>query len=72
MKMMRVELASPPDRERLVAPIMIGDEQWAEVNREEERLRIEIYPCRSGSAWVFDFEETISALLEARERLRGR
>jgi hypothetical protein len=68
---MRVEIASPPDREKLVTPIMIDSEQWAEVNQESERLQIEIYPRRDGQPWIFDFEQVVEALLEARRRLRG-
>ncbi len=32
-----IQIASPPDREKLVALIMIGSEQWAELNRESEK-----------------------------------
>jgi len=68
---MRVEIASPPDREKLVAPILVDNEQWAEVNQETDRLQIEIYPRRDGSPWVFDLEEVLQSLAEARRRLRG-
>ena len=68
---MRVEIASPPDRERLVAPILIDDEQWAEVNQESDRLQIEIYPRRDGTPWVFDLEDVAKSLTEAERRLRG-
>lgn len=68
---MRVEVASPPDREQLVAPILVGNEQWAEVNQETDRLQIEIYPRRDGSPWVFDLEEVLQSLAEASRRLRG-
>ena len=30
----KVELASPPDRDKLVAPLMLDNEQWAEELRE--------------------------------------
>ncbi|HEV3257326.1 MAG TPA: hypothetical protein VG013_10635 [Gemmataceae bacterium] len=69
---MRVEIASPPDRDKLVAPIMFADQQWAEVNQEKERLQLEIYPRRDGQPWLFDFEEAVQALLEARRRLLGK
>jgi hypothetical protein len=68
---MRVELASPPDREKLVAPILVDNEQWAEVNQETDRLKIEIYPRRDGGPWVFDLEEVLESLAEASRRLRG-
>jgi hypothetical protein len=42
----KIELASPPDREKLVANIFFGLDQWTELNQEkgtltlEERLRL--------------------------------
>ena len=69
--MMRVEIASPPDREKLVAPIMVDTVQWAEVNHEKGRLQVEIYDRQDGQPWVFDVEEVIEALLEAKPRLQG-
>ena len=30
----RICLSSPPDREKLVAEIFVGDVQWAEINQE--------------------------------------
>ena len=68
---MRVEIASPPDREKLVAPIMLDGEQWAEVNQEKERLQVEIYPRRDGEPWVLDLEEVVEAFKEAQRRLLG-
>ena len=68
---MRVEIASPPDREKLVAPILLDGEQWAEVNQEKHRLQVEIYPRRDGKPWIFDLEEVVQALNEAQRRLLG-
>jgi hypothetical protein len=66
-----LKIASPPDREKLVAPIMLDGEQWAEINQETERLQVEIYPRRDGEPWVFDLEEVIEAFKEAQRRLSG-
>jgi hypothetical protein len=71
MNTMRVEIISPPDRDKITASIMIGNEQWSEVNQESDRLQIEIYPCRNTGAWLFGFEETLEALIEAKKRLVG-
>jgi hypothetical protein len=68
----RVEIASPPDRENLVAPILLENEQWAEVSQESNQLLIEIYPRRDGTPWIFDLEEVINSLMEARRRLEGK
>jgi hypothetical protein len=34
----KIELASPPDREKLVASILVEHQQWAEINAESETL----------------------------------
>ena len=66
---MRIEIASPPDREKLVAAIMLDGEQVAEVNQENERLQVEIYPRRDGEPWVFDLEEVVKTFKAAQQRL---
>jgi hypothetical protein len=65
----RVIFASPPDREKLVAMIDFGNEQWAELNEEADRGVIELYPRRDGEPWVFDFDEMLLALDSAKQRL---
>jgi hypothetical protein len=67
--MINVEIASPPDREYMTAPLMVEYEQLAEVDQESGSLAIEFYPRRDGQPWRLDFEEVIAALLEARKRL---
>ena len=66
---MRVCISSPPDRERLVAEILLGDEQWAELNQEGNKLSLEIYPKRSGEYWLLDFEDVVDILVEPKRRL---
>jgi hypothetical protein len=63
---MEIILASPPDREFLVAELWAGDEQWAEVNREAGAIRVEIYGRRDGQPWLLDVDEALSALGRAR------
>jgi hypothetical protein len=68
---MRVCTSSPPDREQLVAEIFLGDEQWAELNQEGNKLSLEIYPKRSGGHWLLEFEDALDILVEAKRRLVG-
>lgn len=69
-----IQLASLPDRENLVAELWYGDEQWGEVSRETEKLKLELYPKpsgESGKAWTFELDEVLEKLQEARTRLTG-
>ena len=66
-----VNIASPPDRGKLVAEIMCDDEQWAEVHQEKKGLMLEIYPRRDGQPWRIAFEDAASALQRAKSRLLG-
>jgi hypothetical protein len=68
---MTVDLASPPDREKLVAQISYGREQWAEVHQEADALTLELYPRRDGKPWEFSFAEALAALRHAQQRLAG-
>jgi hypothetical protein len=68
----RVSIISPPDRELLAAEIMIGTEQWAELNQEGGTLSFEFYARRDGQPWRIGYEAAIGALLRAKERLAGR
>ena len=68
---MRVTIASPPDREKLVAEIFHENEQWAEVHQERSELTLELYPRRDGKPWEFGLEDAVSALVAARKRLVG-
>jgi hypothetical protein len=71
MSTFRITIASPPDREKLVAMIDVGDEQWAEVNQETAELQIEFYPRRDGKPWVFSLTEAQAAVDAAKARLTG-
>ena len=68
---MRICISSPPDRELLVAEIFLGDEQWAELNQEGNKLCLEMYPKRSGGYWLLDFKDAVDILVEAKRRLVG-
>jgi hypothetical protein len=68
---LRIEVTSPPDREFVVANIMVGSDEFAEINQEAESLKMEIYPRRDGEPWRLDYEELSRVLGLAEERLKG-
>lgn len=67
----RITIASPPDREQLVAEVFFGNEQVAEINQDAEDLRIEVYCRPSAAPWVLPFEEFMNTLNQAKVRLLG-
>jgi len=67
----RLCISSPPDREKLVAEIFFGDEQWAELNQEGPALALEVYPRRDGRPWQLTLEIVLAALSDAKVRLLG-
>lgn len=64
-------ISSPPDREKLVADILFGNIQWAEINQEKEELEVEFYARPDGEPWRIIYEDAIKALEHARKRLVG-
>jgi hypothetical protein len=68
---MSVSITSPPDREKLVAEINVGNEQWAELNQEDGTLKLEFYPRPNGEFWQLSFDEVLEALDNAKKRLVG-
>jgi len=66
---MRMDIASPPDRQKLVAELFYGLEQWAEIHQELGDLTLQLYPRRDGQPWKFPFDEAVSALKLASKRL---
>lgn len=67
----RIGLASPPDREKLVAEIFFGDMQWAEINQERGDLEVEFYPRTDGKPWELKYDDAVKALNQAKQRLMG-
>ena len=65
----RMCISSPPDREKLVAEIFFGPNQWAELSQEDGTLKVEFYPLPNGDFWQLSFDEAIDALEEAKKRL---
>jgi len=68
---MRMDIASPPDREKLVAELFYGSEQWAEIHQELGHLTLQLYARRDGQPWEFPFDEAVSMLQRAGRRLVG-
>jgi hypothetical protein len=71
MARITIDLASPPDREKVVIQLICGGEQIAEVNQESGALQVEIYGRRDGDPWILDFDELTVALEHAKRRLVG-
>lgn len=65
----QVGLSSPPDRSGLVADLMVGSVQLAEVNREDGPLRIEFCARPDGEQWAVDLDDLRAAIDEAVRRL---
>lgn len=70
MSSFRTCVASPPNREKLVVKIDSDAEEWAEINQETGKFIIEIYPKQDNKPWVFDYEETMKVLVQAKKRLK--
>jgi hypothetical protein len=67
-----IDIASAPDRQRVVAEIFVGNTQWAEVLCENGRdLEAEFYPRPDGTPWRLPFPEALEALQRAATSLRG-
>jgi hypothetical protein len=68
----RVRIASPPDREQLVAELLIAQGQLADVRYEDEELVVDIYSQIGGRPWVVRATDLRNALAAGMEMLRSR
>ena len=66
-----VDIASPPDRENLVAEVFVGVEQIFELNTESGELMLEVYPRQDGEPWRLSLDALMEALSNAKKRLVG-
>lgn len=66
----RITIASPPDRDRLVAEIFFGNQQWAEINQERGVLEVEFYSRSDGQPWRIALLDAFAALQEAEKLLK--
>lgn len=65
----RIQIASPPDREELVAELWVGSEQIAELRKQAGTVRVQLYACSGAPWWDVDYEELSSAFRRAHEYL---
>lgn len=72
MTQITLNLASPPDRERTVVQLMIGHEQFAEVNQESNSLQVEIYGRCDKMPWIVALDDLLLAFEDAKTKLVGR
>jgi len=71
--MFDISLASPPNREELVAEILLRSEasvdQPAEVFRSDGRVMLALYPRGDGDPWEFPLADFVEAIGRAMARL---
>lgn len=65
----RINISSPPDREKLVAEIIFDNVQWAEVNQETSVLKVEFYSRPDEEPWCMSLDTALKALNEAKGKL---
>jgi hypothetical protein len=65
----KISIASPPDREGLVAEIFFSNIQWAEISQENAVMEVEFYPRADGKFWRIPLGSAQEALELARQRL---
>jgi hypothetical protein len=67
-----ITIASPPDRDDLVAELWLGDNQIGEVSRDtKDALWVELYPALNNEPWRLHLDDLTTALARAKERLGG-
>lgn len=62
-----IEIASPPHRDSLVAEIWFEESLIAELYKESDNIRIELYASRT----AFDINDFLEALTAAQKSLHG-
>ncbi|MBK9929614.1 MAG: hypothetical protein IPP04_07045 [Saprospiraceae bacterium] len=66
MSKFKIEISSVPDRENLVAEIWYGEFLVAEINQEQENLRIQLY---QSNKMQFDLNDLLKTLISAKNEL---
>lgn len=64
-------IASPSDREELVAELWFDNEMWGEINQEDGKVTLELYPKPDGEPWRFPPEVAEEQIRLARHSLLG-
>ncbi|WP_422358539.1 hypothetical protein [Reichenbachiella sp.] len=68
MKTFSIDIASAPDREKLVAEIWLDNDLIAEINQDNEFLELEIYN-KGNEQLRLNFVDFINALESAKNKL---
>lgn len=69
-KDVEIDFGTVPEKEKEVAWIWFGDEQWAELSQEDGKLKWE-FSTFSKKTYTFDYEEIFEILKKAKTRLLG-
>jgi hypothetical protein len=69
--MIEILIASPYYKEKLVAELWIDNQQIAEINQEQEVLMVEVHSSLDGKPWTVSYDDLLSALKRAKNRLVG-
>lgn len=67
-----INLASLPDRDNVVAEIWHGKYLLAELRREGDALRLQLYPGTNGAPWDVPHQDFVQALVHAEQHLDRR
>jgi len=67
-----VQFCVPPTYHHLAAELYYGDEHWAELNTEHDRLQLVVFPRSSGEAWMLSASDALDALHCAESELKER
>ena len=70
MKNLTIEIASPPDRENLVAEIWLEEQMIAEINQENNNLELEIFIKEKGKLKL-NYDDFLETLEKAKKKLVG-
>lgn len=66
---LKISIASPPDRQKVVAQIDFGNEQFAEINQDTNIVHIELYPRSDGQPWKLPLLDVLEILNSAQNKL---
>ena len=69
MEKFKIEIASLPNRDELVAEIFYENLQFAEIFYENNKLMIEFYGYEKKDIWLFSFHQIMGILEEAKQKL---
>ena len=67
-----INLASLPDRDSVVAEVWRGKHLLAELRREGDALRLQLYPRPNGAPWDVPHPDFVQALMHAQQQLDRR